>query len=58
MIGLPSSGLHSNGYTLARSALDGIPFEEDPDGRLGRSLGEVMLEPTEIYVRPVLELLR
>ncbi len=55
VIGLPSSGLHSNGYTLARSALEGIPLEDD---RLGRPLGEVLLEPTEIYVKPVLELLR
>ncbi len=58
IIGLPSSGLHSNGYTLARSALEGIPLEEDPEGRLGRPLGEELLEPTEIYVKPVLELLR
>jgi phosphoribosylformylglycinamidine cyclo-ligase len=58
VIGLPSSGIHSNGYTLARSALDGISLDEDPDGRLGRPLGDALLEPTEIYVRPVLELLR
>jgi phosphoribosylformylglycinamidine cyclo-ligase len=58
VIGLPSSGIHSNGYTLARSALDGIPLGEDPESRLGRPLGEVLLEPTEIYVKPVLELLR
>jgi phosphoribosylformylglycinamidine cyclo-ligase len=57
VIGLPSSGLHSNGYTLARSALAGIGLDEDPEGRLGRPLGEVLLEPTEIYVRPVVELL-
>lgn len=55
VIGLPSSGLHSNGYTLARSALAGIELEDD---RLGRPLGEVLLEPTEIYVKPVVELLR
>jgi phosphoribosylformylglycinamidine cyclo-ligase len=55
VIGLPSSGIHSNGYTLARSALAGIPLEDD---RLGRPLGEVLLEPTEIYVKPVVELLR
>jgi phosphoribosylformylglycinamidine cyclo-ligase len=55
VIGLPSSGLHSNGYTLARSALADVPFDDD---RLGRPLGDVLLEPTEIYVRPVLELLR
>ena len=55
VIGLPSSGLHSNGYTLARTALDEIPLEDD---RLGRPLGEVLLQPTEIYVRAVLGLLR
>ncbi|HEX7244766.1 MAG TPA: phosphoribosylformylglycinamidine cyclo-ligase [Solirubrobacterales bacterium] len=58
VIGLPSSGIHSNGYTLARSALEGLPLDEDPEGRLGRPLGETLLEPTEIYVKPVLELLR
>jgi phosphoribosylformylglycinamidine cyclo-ligase len=58
VIGLPSSGIHSNGYTLARTALDGIPLDEDPGGRLGRPLGEVLLEPTEIYVKAVMELLR
>ena len=55
VIGLPSSGLHSNGYTLARAALDGIPLEDD---RLGRPLGELLLEPTEIYVAAIDELLR
>lgn len=58
VIGLPSSGLHSNGYTLARAALDGLPLDEDPEGRLGRPLGDVLLEPTEIYVKAVLEMLR
>jgi phosphoribosylformylglycinamidine cyclo-ligase len=55
VIGLPSSGLHSNGYTLARSALANIPLDDD---RLGRPLGDVLLEPTEIYVKPIVELLR
>jgi phosphoribosylformylglycinamidine cyclo-ligase len=55
VIGLPSSGLHSNGYTLARSALEGISMDDE---RLGRPLGDVLLEPTEIYVKPVVELLR
>jgi phosphoribosylformylglycinamidine cyclo-ligase len=55
VIGLPSSGLHSNGYTLARSALDGIPFGDE---RLGRPLGDVLIEPTEIYVKAIVELLR
>lgn len=54
VIGLPSSGLHSNGYTLARAALAGIPLDDE---RLGRPLGEILLEPTEIYVRAILDLL-
>jgi phosphoribosylformylglycinamidine cyclo-ligase len=55
VIGLPSSGLHSNGYTLARAALADLDLDDE---RLGRPLGELLLEPTEIYVKPVLELLR
>jgi phosphoribosylformylglycinamidine cyclo-ligase len=55
VIGLPSSGLHANGYTLARRALADLSLDDE---RLGRPLGEVLLEPTEIYVRVVLELLR
>ncbi len=58
VIGLPSSGLHSNGYTLARSALEGLTLEGDAEGRLGRPLGEALLEPTAIYVKAVMELLR
>ncbi len=54
VIGLPSSGIHSNGYSLAREALSGIGMDDE---RLGRPLGEVLLEPTEIYVAPVMELL-
>ncbi len=55
IIGLPSSGLHSNGYTLARKALEDIDLADD---RLGRPLGDALLEPTTIYVRAVVELLR
>jgi phosphoribosylformylglycinamidine cyclo-ligase len=55
VIGLPSSGLHSNGFTLARSALAGVGLDDES---LGRPLGEVLLEPTEIYVKPIVELLR
>jgi phosphoribosylformylglycinamidine cyclo-ligase len=55
VIGLPSSGLHSNGYTLARKALADVPLDDE---RLGRPLGDVLLQPTEIYVRAALDLLR
>jgi phosphoribosylformylglycinamidine cyclo-ligase len=55
IVGLPSNGLHSNGYTLARTALGELDLGDE---RLGRPLGEVLLEPTEIYVRAIVELLR
>jgi len=58
VIGLPSTGIHSNGYTLARKALEGIGLDEDPEGRLGRPLGEELLRPTQIYVKPIVALLR
>jgi phosphoribosylformylglycinamidine cyclo-ligase len=54
LIGLPSTGLHSNGYTLARRVLDDIALEDE---RLGRPLGELLLAPTEIYVPAILDLL-
>src|SRR2546423_7972494 len=56
VIGLPSSGVHSNGLTLARRALPNL--DEAPPELGGRTVGETLLEPTVIYVRAVMDLLR
>jgi len=61
LIGLPSSGVHANGLTLARRTLlerGGLALEERPPELEGASVGEALLEPTAIYVGAVLELLR
>ena len=59
IIGLPSTGIHSNGLTLARRVLaESALTVFDPVGGTGRPWGEELLEPTGIYVRPVLRALR
>ena len=54
IVGIPSSGVHSNGLTLARSVLTDL--KETPPELGGRSVGDELLEPTVIYVRAILEL--
>ncbi len=56
VIGIPSSGVHSNGLTLARRALPDL--REAPPELGGRTVADELLEPTVIYVRAILELLR
>jgi phosphoribosylformylglycinamidine cyclo-ligase len=58
LLGLPSSGLHSNGYTLARRALEPLGLDARPPALGGASVADALLEPTVIYVRAVLDLLR
>ncbi len=60
LIGVPSSGLHSNGYTLARRVLveDGPGLDARPAELGGASIADALLEPTVIYVRAALDLLR
>jgi phosphoribosylformylglycinamidine cyclo-ligase len=56
IVGLPSSGLHSNGFTLARRIADGA-LDERPAELGGASVAAALLEPTVIYVRAIRELL-
>ncbi len=59
IIGLPSSGLHSNGFSLVRKVMEkaGLGLNDKPPG-LGQNLGPELLTPTRIYVKTILSLLK
>ena len=59
-IGLASSGVHSNGFSLVRKIVEtqNLAWSDRPTILAGKTLGEVLLTPTQIYVKPILEALK
>ena len=56
IIGVRSTGIHSNGFSLARKVVEGANIGyKDREPKLGRRWGDELLEPTAVYVRPIIE---
>jgi phosphoribosylformylglycinamidine cyclo-ligase len=60
LLGLPSSGVHSNGFSLVRRIVRdaGLGWDAPAPFAPGQTLGEALLEPTRIYVKPLLAAIR
>ncbi|MGY6710512.1 MAG: phosphoribosylformylglycinamidine cyclo-ligase [Rhizobiaceae bacterium] len=60
LLGLASSGLHSNGFSLVRRVVEnaGARLDQPAPFAADRTLGEALLEPTRIYVKPLLQAIR
>jgi phosphoribosylformylglycinamidine cyclo-ligase len=60
LIGLPSSGVHSNGFSLVRRIVDlsGLAWNAPAPFEAGKSLAQALLEPTRIYVKSLLAVLK
>lgn len=60
VLGLPSSGFHSNGFSLIRKvvSLSGLKYSDPAPFDASRSLGEALLEPTRLYIKPCLALVQ